>query len=51
MKSTTANLLVDMGMQPAIVKPGLAPSTQSTDTTPMKSTIFTPSGLEAQCAQ
>jgi len=42
MQQATVNLLADMGVQPATIQPGLVPASKSTDTTPPKSTIASP---------
>jgi hypothetical protein len=43
MQQATVNILADMGVQPATLQNGLLPATRSTDTTPPKSTITSPS--------
>jgi hypothetical protein len=43
MQQATVNILADMGVQPATLENGLLPATRSTDTTPPKSTITSPS--------
>ena len=43
MQQATVNLLADMGAQPATLQGGLVPATASTDTTPPKSLITSPS--------
>jgi hypothetical protein len=43
MQQATVNLLADMGVQPATLQGGLIPATISTDTTPPRSTITSPS--------
>jgi hypothetical protein len=42
MQQATANLLADMGVQPATLQGGLVPASASTDTTPPTSTIVSP---------
>src|SRR5437667_6301245 len=43
MQQATVNVLADMGAQPATLQGGLVPATASTDTTPPRSTITSPS--------
>jgi hypothetical protein len=43
MQQATVNLLADMGVQPATLQGGLVPATGSTDTTPPRSSITSPS--------
>ena len=43
MQQATVNLLADMGVQPATLQGGLLPATASTDTTPPRSAITSPS--------
>ena len=43
MQQATVNLLADMGVQPATLQGSLVPATASTDTTPPRSTITSPS--------
>src|SRR5882762_9648654 len=42
MQQATVNLLADMGVQPATLQSGLVPASASTDTTPPRSTITSP---------
>ena len=42
MQQATVNLFADMGAQPATLQTGLAPASQSTDTTPPATAITSP---------
>jgi hypothetical protein len=44
MQQATVNLLADMGVQPATLRPGLVAATQSSDATAPSSTVTSPAG-------